>query len=771
MKMQWLQLLITTCFSLPVLFSKENPNSENYPTKYNKRVKRDWIWNHMFIFEEQIGPLPHYAGKLNSSTVKKNAKYAIQGEYANTVFKVDENNGDIYCFERLDREVKAEYSLTALLVDRNTNKTLEPPSNFIIKLIDINDNAPEFIQKAFNGSVPEMSKTGTLVTRVLAVDKDDPTIGGNAQVTYKITQGQEYFTVDNSGSIFTAIPNLDREKKDSYEVIVEARDSPHLNIGLTSTATVRITLIDINDNFPTFTQSQFIFNVPENLRVGGEVGKMKVEDIDEPQNRKTKYSFIKERFQEMFAVNPNIMTNEGNLILKKPLDYETTKEYRMNIEATDPSIDLRVAKQERPKSITEVIVNVLDVDEPPVFSKPYYLFQVSEDANINTVIDYVSAKDPDAASRGIRYSIRNVKDGPIKVMNNGNIVNTKMLDRETMAWHNLTIAAEEIDPSNPPIKKESLGLVFIKVLDVNDNAPEFAEPYAPRVCENSAHETVIIKISATDKDEMKPGMKFTYFSAKKENNFTVQDNQDSTATILVKYGDFNRDVAKFHYLPIVISDNGVPEQSSTNTLTITVCKCNEKGEYTFCEEPLKLTSVSVPTIIIILVCLFIIILVVSIFAILKRMQKKNTNILGKNTTEIHEQLVTYDEEGGGEMDTNSYDVSVLNSVRRNVTGPRHELETAPCLYAQVQKPMRNGDMSFMIEVKKDEADNDGEGLPYDTLHIFGYEGSESLVESLSSLESGSSSSDIDYDVLNNWGPRFKMLADLYGLEPIGDFPY
>lgn len=140
--------------------------------------------------------------------------------------------------------------------------------------------------------------------------------------------------------------------------------------------------------------------------------------------------------------------------------------------------------------------------------------------------------------------------------------------------------------------------------------------------------------------------------------------------------------------------------------------------------------------------------------------------------EIHEQLVTYDEEGGGEMDTTSYDVSVLNSVRKNGIKP----EPVPSPYAQVQKPPGNltsgaGEMEMMIEVKKDEADNDRDLLPYDTLHIYGYEGAESIAESLSSLGSGSSDSDIDYDFLNDWGPRFKMLAELYGSETNEDLAY
>ncbi|XP_075045103.1 cadherin-5 [Mixophyes fleayi] len=767
MKLLWLHLLVTLSGPL-VLCTKERRHQDRHHVKDNRRVKRDWVWNEMSVHEEQT-KLPFYIGKLKTSQIKPNSRFALQGEYANSIFRVKEDTGDIYGFERLDREKKSQYELTALFVDRNTNKTLERPEVFVIRLIDINDNAPIFTQEAYNASVPEMSSHSVSVTVVSAVDADDPTVAGHATVRYKIIQGQENFSInENTGEIFTVVSNLDRETQASYEVIVQAKDSPGLVGGFSSTVTVTIHLKDINDNFPTFTEKLFTFNVPEDRRVGDVVGKISVQDLDEPQNRNTKYTFLKERFQEWFQIRTNAQTNEGILILKKPLNFESKDNvFSMNIEATDPSIDLRVAKQEKLKSTAEVVVKVLDVDEPPEFSSPFYHFKVKEDVKLKS-IGYVSATDPDAAKRSVRYSANVNRDDPIRVSNTGSIYIEKSLDRETNAWHNLTVIAEEVDS---PTKKASSVNVYIQVLDVNDNAPEFAEPYTPKVCENTANEHVILRISSTDKDEMTPGVKFTYYSAEKENNFTVLDNHDNTASIIVKNGAFNRDVAKFYYLPIVISDNGSPEQSSTNTLTITVCKCNEKGEFTFCEEAAKLVAVSVPTLIIVFISIFLILLVVTVLLILKRMQNRRPIILGKNPAEIHEQLVTYDEEGGGEMDTNSYDVSVLNSVRRNVVRPKREVDPGPILYAQVQKPSRNGEMFSVIEAKKDEADNDGEGLPYDTLHIFGYEGSESTVESLSSLESGSSDSEIDYDVLNDWGPRFKMLADLYGLEQLEEFSY
>ncbi|KAL0188756.1 hypothetical protein M9458_015855, partial [Cirrhinus mrigala] len=145
-------------------------------------------------------------------------------------------------------------------------------------------------------------------------------------------------------------------------------------------------------------------------------------------------------------------------------------------------------------------------------------------------------------------------------------------------------------------------------------------------------------------------------------------------------------------------------------------------------------------------------LVIVILIVLRRRYQKEV-LVTKSSGEIHEQLVRYDEEGGGEMDTNGYDVSILSF--RPATGPS--------LYAVVKKPSAcKGDMAMMIEVKKDEADHDRDGIPYDTLHIYGYEGSESLAGSLSSLDSSSTGSNLDYDFLHEWGPRFRTLAQLYG---------
>uniref|UniRef100_A0A8C5WX49 Cadherin domain-containing protein n=1 Tax=Laticauda laticaudata TaxID=8630 RepID=A0A8C5WX49_LATLA len=87
-------------------------------------------------------------------------KYILSGDGAGTIFVINDKTGDIHAMKRLDREEKAEYTLTAQAVDRDTNKPLEPPSEFIIKVQDINDNPPEFVDGPYHATVPEMSLVG-----------------------------------------------------------------------------------------------------------------------------------------------------------------------------------------------------------------------------------------------------------------------------------------------------------------------------------------------------------------------------------------------------------------------------------------------------------------------------------------------------------------------------------------------------------------------------------------------------------------------------------
>lgn len=87
-------------------------------------------------------------------------KYTISGEGAGTIFLIDELTGDIHATERLDREQKTFYTLRAQARDRQTDQLLEPESEFVIKVQDVNDSEPRFLGGPYIGSVAELSPVG-----------------------------------------------------------------------------------------------------------------------------------------------------------------------------------------------------------------------------------------------------------------------------------------------------------------------------------------------------------------------------------------------------------------------------------------------------------------------------------------------------------------------------------------------------------------------------------------------------------------------------------
>lgn len=98
-------------------------------------------------------------------------KYTLSGDGAGTIFTIDQTTGDIHALRSLDREEKPYYTLRAQAVDIDTNRPLEPESEFVIKVQDINDNEPKFLEGPYTASVPEMSPVGKKLVKMVSSAK------------------------------------------------------------------------------------------------------------------------------------------------------------------------------------------------------------------------------------------------------------------------------------------------------------------------------------------------------------------------------------------------------------------------------------------------------------------------------------------------------------------------------------------------------------------------------------------------------------------------
>ncbi|XP_040287916.1 cadherin-10-like isoform X5 [Bufo bufo] len=694
--------------------------------KLLNRQKRGWMWNQFFLLEEYTGLDYQYVGKLHSDQDKgdKNLKYILSGDGAGTLFVIDETTGDIHATRRIDREEKAFYTLRAQAINRRTGRPVEPESEFVIKIHDINDNEPTFLEHTYTASVPEMSDVGI---------------------------------------IRTALPNMNREIKEHYQVVIQAKDMGGQMGGLSGTTTVNINLTDVNDNPPRFTQNTYHLSVSEYSPPGTAVGHIKAVDADIGRNAEVRYRIIDGDEMNMFDITTEKTTQDGVIAIRKKLDYESKRLYSLKVEVENTHIDPHFHYLGPFKDTATVKISVEDADEPPIFGRPSYMFKVHEDIELGTIIGTVMARDPDTISSPIRFSLDRHTDLD-RIFNihsgNGSIYTAKPLDREISQWHNLSIIATEIN--NP--KQTTRATVYILILDVNDNAPQFAMFYDTFVCENARTGQLIQTISAVDKDEPPGGQKFFFSLASVNPNFTVQDNEDNTARILTRRNGFKRHELNTYLLPVVISDNDYPIQSSTGTLTIRVCTCDNQGNMQSCsaEALLLPAGLSTGALIAILLCIVILLLIVVLFAALKRQRKKEPLVLSKE--DIRDNIVSYNDEGGGEEDTQAFDIGTLRNPGA-MEDKKHRRDIIPenlLLPRRTATVPDNTDVRDFINQRLKEHDNDPTAPPYDSLATYAYEGNDSIAESLSSLESSTTEGDQNYEYLKEWGPRFNKLAEMYG---------
>lgn len=110
-----------------------------------------WPPSGLFFFQQLHSDVDKGDGRV---------KYVLSGEGASSIFTIDEDTGDIHATKRLDREAQAYYTLQAQAVDRFTNIPVEPRSEFVVKVQDINDNEPKFVDGPYLAGVPEMSPLG-----------------------------------------------------------------------------------------------------------------------------------------------------------------------------------------------------------------------------------------------------------------------------------------------------------------------------------------------------------------------------------------------------------------------------------------------------------------------------------------------------------------------------------------------------------------------------------------------------------------------------------
>lgn len=272
-------------------------------------------------------------------------------------FKVDPTTGLLSTRVLLDREKQASYSLLITAKDHGS-PSQSSVAQVTVTVDDVNDNSPKFPHDSYVVSVVENTATDSVFLRLHAADPDE---GNNGSVSYVIVSGNtgKAFKIDSSSGELSVNGSIDRETIQSYSLVIRASDGGKPS--RFSTTTVKITIIDENDNSPKFTNQNTVFNAKENSSPGTLVGEAKATDADLGNNAKVEFSILKGS-AGAFAIG----RTSGAITINGKIDRESKAMYSLTIRATDNG---------SPAMFTDKVftINIEDVnDNPPVFAKLTY---------------------------------------------------------------------------------------------------------------------------------------------------------------------------------------------------------------------------------------------------------------------------------------------------------------------------------------------------------------------------------------------------------------
>uniref|UniRef100_A0A3Q4I2T8 Cadherin-1 n=2 Tax=Neolamprologus brichardi TaxID=32507 RepID=A0A3Q4I2T8_NEOBR len=546
---------------------------------------------------------------------------------------------------------------------------------------------------------------------------------------------------------------LDREKYPEYTLTVQAADMG--GEGLTGQTKVILTVTDSNDNAPVFTQSSYTATVDENKK-DVEVVRMIVTDEDEPQTPawNAKFKIVSGDPDGLFTVKTGTNKQEGILSTAKELDFERASKHTLLISVENeipfaPGVSVVT-------STATVVVNVKDVNEAPIFDPKEKLVVKPENLAVDEVVVQYTASDPDTARKQkVAYKMIDDPAGWLTVDKDTGLIKVgRLMDREAIFVTNNRYTATIGAYDNDAVPATGTGTLIIQLEDVNDNAP-VVELRNIKVCNKEPAPQLL---SVTDKDGPEFGPPYSVsLQGMSKTNWTARMNDTRTGIIL----NLATELPSGEYSVIlrVADKHGLGQD---NIITAKVCDCRGT-DLTACSGPGRYGAAAsnLPLILGILgaILLLALLLLVLLFTKQRKREKKEPLLLDDG---VRDNVYYYDEEGGGE-DDQDYDLSVLHrgldnrpDVLRNEVMPN--FMPAPQYRPRPANPEEIGNF---IEDNLKAADNDPTAPPYDSLLVFDYEGGGSDAGSLSSLNS-SGSGDQNYDCLNEWGPRFKKLADMYG---------
>uniref|UniRef100_A0A8C9TQ09 Cadherin domain-containing protein n=1 Tax=Scleropages formosus TaxID=113540 RepID=A0A8C9TQ09_SCLFO len=484
--------------------------------------------------------------------------------------ELDRERGLLLIKERIDRESLCGKTSPCTL---HFQIILENPMEFFrvtVEITDINDNPPNFMKNEIRLEISESALPGARFLLEKAVDPDVD-VGTNSLQTYKLHPA-DHFNVkilsrlDGTKYVEMVLQTtLDREKQEEHKLVLTAYDGG--NPQKSGSINVKILVLDVNDNAPIFLQTVYKASILENSAKGTRVLQVSATDADKGANGEVTYAFSRGSLSDLFDIN----TLTGEITVGALIDFETSKQYEINVEAKDKGGFTDSSK---------ILIDIIDVnDNAPVITLMSFSNPIPEDSAPGTVIAMLNIKDLDSGKNGQIKCFIN-QDFPFRIKlsssNFYSLITDHVLDREKISQYNITITA--VDEGSPPYSTNKT--VTLKLSDVNDNAPLFKQKsYSAHVLENNAPGASIFAVSAADADSGN-NAHISYFLVDKDISGVtassyISINAENGVLHAVRSFDFEQ--IKEFQVSIKAQDGGSPPLSSNVTVKISIQDQNDNA--------------------------------------------------------------------------------------------------------------------------------------------------------------------------------------------------
>uniref|UniRef100_A0A672YJE2 Cadherin domain-containing protein n=1 Tax=Sphaeramia orbicularis TaxID=375764 RepID=A0A672YJE2_9TELE len=506
----------------------------------------------------------------------------------NFVLVVNGNTVELVLDKELDREKQQEINLVLTALDGGSPQR-SGTVVIHVNVLDANDNSPVFSQPVYKASLPENSPLDTVVVTVSATDADE---GVNGDVSYDFghvtDEVKQLFSINPKTGEIHVIGNVDYETTTSFEIRVKAKDG----LGLSSHATLIISVTDVNDNSPVISLKSLSSPISEDTPSGTEVGIINVQDRDSERNRQVRCSLQQ---GVPFKLVPSIK-NYYSLVTTEQLDRELVSDYNITITATD--------KGSPPLSSSKTVqLSVADInDNPPVFEEQSYSAYVTENNKPGSTLCSVTARDPDWRQNGtVIYSLLpgEVNGAPVSSYlsvngDTGVIHAVRSFDYEQFRSFKVHVMAR--DNGSPPLSSNVTVSVFIS--DVNDNSPQILYPtpegnsFMTELVPKAAHGgSLVSKVIAVDADSgQNAWLSYQIVKSTDPGLFTIGLHSGEIRT--------QRDISESdnmkQNLIVSVKDNGQPPLSATCAMYLLIsdnlAEVPELKDISYDEKNSKLTS-------------------------------------------------------------------------------------------------------------------------------------------------------------------------------------